>query len=63
MAEIGVHARALPGLAKGRAPIAVWSAGNWYLGEEVVGHRFCSIFRTIADGEAMNSAAKANARG
>ena len=62
MAEIGVHARALPGLAKGRAPMAVWSAGNWYLGEEVVGHRICSIFRTIAE-EAMNSAAKANARG
>ena len=63
MAEIGVHARALPGLAKGRAPIAVWSAGDSYLGEEVIGHRICSIFQTIAEEAAVTLAAKENARG
>jgi hypothetical protein len=30
MAEIGVHARGLPGLPEAHAAIPVWNAENWY---------------------------------
>lgn len=49
MAVIGVHARALPGLPKDYAAIAVWNAEGWYFGDVAVNGHICSIFWTIAD--------------
>lgn len=53
MAEIGVHARALPGLPKDHCEIPVWNAENWYFEDFEVGDKIRSIRRTISEGEAM----------
>lgn len=53
MAEIGVHARALPGLLKDHSDIPVWNAENWYFEDFEVGDKIRSIRRTISEGEAM----------
>lgn len=53
MAEIGVHARALPGLPDEHSQIPVWNAENWYFEDFEVGDKIRSIRRTISEGEAM----------
>jgi acyl dehydratase len=53
MAEIGVHARGLPGLPADHAAIPVWNAENWYFEDFVIGDRIRSIRRTISEGESM----------
>ena len=39
MAEIGTHARGLPGLPVDHAAIPVWNAENWYFEDFEVGDR------------------------
>ena len=53
MAEIGKHARGLPGLPQAHAEIPVWNAENWYFEDFTPGDRIRSIRRTISEGEAM----------
>ena len=53
MAEIGVHARGLPGLPSEHAEVPVWNAENWYFEDFEPGDRIRSIRRTISEGEAM----------
>ena len=53
MAEIGVHARSLPGLPEDHAGIPVWNSENWYYEDFAVGDRIRSIRRTISEGESM----------
>jgi acyl dehydratase len=53
MAEIGVHARGLPGLPEDHAAIPVWNSEDWYFEDFVIGDRIRSIRRTIAEGESM----------
>jgi acyl dehydratase len=53
MAEIGVHARGLPGLPAAHAAIPVWNAEDWYYEDFQIGDRIRSIRRTIAEGESM----------
>jgi acyl dehydratase len=53
MAEIGVHARALPGLPEEHSKIPVWNAENWYFEDFEIGDKIRSIRRTISEGEAM----------
>lgn len=53
MAEIGVHARALPGLPAEHAGIAVWNSEDWYYEDFEVGDKIRSIRRTISEGESM----------
>ena len=53
MAEIGVHARGLPGLPEDHAAIPVWNAEDRYFEDFTVGDRIRSIRRTIAEGESM----------
>ena len=53
MAEIGVHARPLPGLPEAHARIPVWNAEDWFFEDFVVGDRIRSIRRTISEGESM----------
>lgn len=53
MAEIGVHARGLPGLPEAHAAIPVWNAENWYFEDFAPGERIRSIRRTISEGESM----------
>ena len=53
MAEIGVHARGLPGLPTDHADIPVWNSENWYFEDFEVGDKIRSIRRTIAEGESM----------
>lgn len=53
MAEIGVHARGLPGLPDDHAAIPVWNAENWYFEDFTPGDRIRSIRRTISEGESM----------
>jgi acyl dehydratase len=53
MAEIGVHARGLPGLPEEHARIPVWNAENWYFEDFTPGDRIRSIRRTISEGESM----------
>jgi acyl dehydratase len=53
MAEIGVHARGLPGLPDAHAEIPVWNAEDWYYEDFTPGDRIRSIRRTIAEGESM----------
>lgn len=53
MADIGVHARSLPGLPEGHAKIPVWNAENWYYEDFALGDKIRSIRRTIAEGESM----------
>jgi hypothetical protein len=53
MAEIGVHARSLPGLPEEHASIAVWNSENWFYEDFEAGDKIRSIRRTISEGEAM----------
>ncbi len=53
MAEIGVHARALPGMPDDHSRIPVWNAEDWYFEDFEVGDKIRSIRRTISEGEAM----------
>ncbi len=53
MAEIGTHARKLPGLPDEHAEIPVWNSENWYFEDFEIGDRIRSIRRTISEGEAM----------
>jgi acyl dehydratase len=53
MAEIGVHARGLPGLPEAHAAIPVWNAENWFFEDFAPGDRIRSIRRTISEGESM----------
>ena len=53
MAEIGVHARGLPGLPDEHAGIPVWNSEDWYFEDFAVGDRIRSIRRTISEGESM----------
>ncbi|GLS87107.1 amine oxidase [Cypionkella aquatica] len=53
MAEIGVHARGLPGLPEDHAKIPVWNAENWFYEDFAIGDKIRSIRRTIAEGESM----------
>ncbi len=53
MAEIGIHARSLPGLPEDHAAIPVWNAENWYFEDFELGDKIRSIRRTIAEGESM----------
>jgi acyl dehydratase len=53
MAEIGVHARGLPGLPEEHARIPVWNSEDWYYEDFVIGDRIRSIRRTISEGESM----------
>jgi acyl dehydratase len=53
MAQIGVHARGLPGLPEDHARIPVWNSENWYFEDFEIGDKIRSIRRTIAEGESM----------
>lgn len=53
MAEIGVHARGLPGLPEDHAAIPVWNSEDWYYEDFEIGDRIRSIRRTISEGESM----------
>jgi acyl dehydratase len=53
MAEIGVHARGVPGVPAEHAAIPVWNAENWYFEDFTPGDRIRSIRRTISEGESM----------
>jgi len=53
LAEIGLHARSLPGLPADHAAIAVWNAEDWYFEDFTPGDRIRSIRRTISEGESM----------
>ena len=53
MAEIGVHARGVPGLPEDHAEIPVWNSENWYFEDFEVGDKIRSIRRTISEGESM----------
>jgi len=53
MAEIGIHARALPGLPADHARIPVWNAEDWYYEDFALGDKIRSIRRTISEGESM----------
>jgi len=53
MAEIGVHARGLPGLPDAHARLPVWNSEDWYFEDFEVGDEIRSIRRTISEGESM----------
>ncbi len=53
MADIGIHARGLPGLPEAHAEIPVWNAENWYFEDFMPGDKIRSIRRTISEGESM----------
>lgn len=53
MAEIGVHARGLPGLPADHAEIPVWNSEDWYYEDFEIGDKIRSIRRTISEGESM----------
>lgn len=53
MAEIGTHARGLPGLPDAHAKIPVWNAEDWYYEDFAIGDVIRSIRRTISEGESM----------
>ncbi|ROT96090.1 MaoC family dehydratase [Histidinibacterium lentulum] len=53
MAEIGVHARGLPGLPGDHAGIPVWNSEDWYFEDFTPGDRIRSVRRTISEGESM----------
>ncbi len=53
MAEIGVHARGLPGLPDDHAEIPVWNSEDWYFEDFEIGDKIRSIRRTISEGESM----------
>ncbi len=53
MADIGIHARGLPGLPEEHAKVAVWNSENWFYEDFEPGDKIRSIRRTISEGEAM----------
>ncbi len=53
MAEIGVHARGVPGVPADHAAIPVWNSENWYFEDFTAGDKIRSIRRTISEGESM----------
>lgn len=53
LAEIGVHARGLPGLPDEHARIPTWNAEDWYYEDFEIGDKIRSIRRTISEGESM----------
>ena len=53
MAEIGVHARRLPGLPEEHSAIPVWNSEDWYFEDFELGDKIRSIRRTISEGESM----------
>ncbi len=53
MAEIGTHARGLPGLPGDHAEIPVWNSEDWFYEDFEVGDKIRSIRRTISEGESM----------
>lgn len=53
MADIGKHARGLPGLPDAHAEIPVWNSEDWYYEDFTVGDVIRSIRRTISEGESM----------
>ena len=53
MAEIGVHARSLPGLPDDHAKIPAWNSEDWYFEDFEIGDKIRSIRRTISEGESM----------
>lgn len=53
MSEIGIHARALPGLPDEHAEIPVWNSEDWYYEDFAMGEKIRSIRRTISEGESM----------
>ncbi|WP_428543981.1 hypothetical protein [Profundibacter sp.] len=53
MAEIGKHARGLPGLPEEHAAIAVWNSENWFFEDFELGDKIRSVRRTISVGESM----------
>lgn len=53
MAEIGVHARGVPGLPADHTEIPVWNSENWYFEDFESGDKIRSIRRTISEGESM----------
>lgn len=53
MAEIGTHARSLPGLPDEHARIPVWNAEDWFFEDFQVGDTIRSLRRTISEGESM----------
>src|SRR6056297_53121 len=53
MAEIGVHARGMPGLPEEHAEIPAWNSENWYFENFEVGDRIRSIRSTSSEGEAL----------
>jgi len=53
MAEIGVHARGLPGLPAEHAKVPVWNSEDWYFEDFDIGDKIRSIRRTISEGESM----------
>ncbi|MEM1287151.1 MAG: MaoC family dehydratase [Pseudomonadota bacterium] len=53
MAEIGKHARGLPGLLDEHAKVPVWNAEDWFFEDFEVGDTIRSVRRTISEGESM----------
>lgn len=53
MAEIGVHARCVPGVPEDHATIPVWNSEDWYIEDFEVGDKIRPIQRTIFEGESM----------
>jgi len=53
VAEIGVHARGLPGLPEDHAKLPVWNSEDWYFEDFEIGDEIRSIRRTISEGESM----------
>lgn len=53
MAEIGVHARGLPGLPEEHAKLPVWNSEDWYFDDFEIGDEIRSVRRTISEGESM----------
>ena len=50
MAEIGIHARGLPGLPEDHAAIPVWNSEDWYFEEFATGDKIRSIRRMVSKG-------------
>ena len=53
MAEIGVHARGVPGVSEDHATIPVWNSEDWYFEDFEVGDEIRWIRRTISQGESI----------
>lgn len=53
MAEIGVHARGMPGVPDDHARLPVWNSEDWYFEDFEVGDEIRSMRRTISEGESI----------